>query len=573
MEYRWTQKPEPAAEQVLKLHNALSIDPLLCRLLIHRDVTDFETAKAFFRPSLDALHNPFMMKDMDKAVARINEAISKREPILIYGDYDVDGTTSVALMYSFLIKHYDLLDTYIPDRYKEGYGVSYAGIDYAEDNGIGLIIALDCGIKAVNQVAIANEKGIDFIICDHHQPGNELPQAIAVLDPKRADCIYPFNELSGCGVGFKLVQALCRDWHLDDNEWYILLDLLAISIGADIVPMTGENRILAYYGLKLINENPRLSIEYLKNVSGQQGKTLTITDVVFMLAPRINAAGRISHGQKAVSLLISEDKVELEELAGQIDQHNTERKLLDSNITEAALKMVDREEMLHSTVVYDPEWHKGVIGIVASRLIEKHYKPTVVFTESHGILAGSARSVIGFDIYTALSACDDILEQFGGHKYAAGMTLKPERLEDFKTRFESVVANSILKDQKIPTLDIDACIAFADINDGFYRILKQFAPHGPGNLAPVLQTDGLIDAGSKKVGKDQSHLKLHLLEPSSGRKYRGIAFGMADKLEMLQSGAPLSLAYHLVVNDFNGFRSLELMGKDLKLTSEVSPPV
>jgi single-stranded-DNA-specific exonuclease len=569
MEYRWKHKSDPPAEHVLRLHHDLGVDPLLCKLLILREVNNYEQARSFFRPSLKDLHNPFMMKDMDLAVKRINMAMENGQRILIYGDYDVDGTTSVALMYSFLSKHYDLLDTYIPDRYKEGYGISYAGIDYAADNGIALIIALDCGIKAHQQVDYAKEKGIDFIICDHHQPASKIPSAVAVLDPKRSDCLYPYNELSGCGVGFKLVQALCQDWNLRDDESYNLLDFLAISIGADIVPITGENRILAHFGLKIINQSPRLSIEYLKRIAGKEGKILDITDVVFLLAPRINAAGRISHGQKAVSLLISEDVSELEELSRQIDQHNHERKELDSSITEAALRMVERENMLHSTVVYDPDWHKGVIGIVASRLIEKHYRPTIVFTESNGVLAGSARSVHGFDIYTALSACEDILEQFGGHKYAAGMTLKPERLEDFKAKFESVVSQSILQEQKIPNLEIDAQIVLSDINDRFYRILRQFAPHGPGNLAPVFQTDGLLDDGSKVVGKDRTHLKLSLFEPSSGRKIKGIAFGQADKLELLKSGQPVSVAYHITENEFNAYRSLEMMVKDIKLSSDL----
>lgn len=568
MEYRWLRKPAPPAEDVLRLHQSLGIEPLLCQLLIARGVSTFEEARAFFRPSLANLHRPFQMKDMDLAVNRISRAMEAGERILIYGDYDVDGTTSVALMYSFLKRHYDLLDTYIPDRYKEGYGVSFAGIDYAHDNEISLIIALDCGIKAHRQVQYAKEKGIDFIICDHHQPGDSLPDAVAVLDPKRSDCLYPYDELSGCGVGFKLVQALCIKWKLPESEWLDLLDLLAISIGADIVPITGENRTLAYFGLKRINEDPRPSIRYLRKVANKETGNLDITNVVFMLAPRINAAGRIAHGQKAVSLLISEDSDELEALSQEIDQHNQERRELDANITEAALRMVERETLLHSTVVYDPDWHKGVIGIVASRLIEKHYRPTIVFTESNGILAGSARSVEGFDIYRALSACDDILEQFGGHKYAAGMTLKPERLQDFKSRFEEVVATSILEEQRVPCLEIDAQIGLADISDKFYRILRQLEPHGPGNLAPIFQTDHLKDAGSRVVGKDRTHLKLSLFEPASGRNINGIAFGMADKLVLLESGKPVSVAYYLVENIFNGRRSIEMMVKDIKPSAE-----
>ena len=566
MNFRWNYKTQPPRERILKLHQSLGIDPVLCQLLLQRDVNDFEEARSFFRPSLDDLHNPFLMKDMDLAVKRTDQAINQGERILIYGDYDVDGTTSVALMYSFLAKHYEHIDTYIPDRYREGYGVSFAGIDYAEDNEISLIIALDCGIKAHAQVKYAAEKGIDFIICDHHQPGPELPPAIAVLDPKRQDCIYPYGELSGCGVGFKLVQALCTHWGLNSEQWFPLLDLLAISIGADIVPMTGENRVLTHYGLKIINEKPRKSIRYLKKVAGKDGKKLNITDVVFLLAPRINAAGRISHGQKAVSLLISEDEKELAELASQINDHNLERKQLDSAITEAALRMIEREAMLHSTVVFSPDWHKGVIGIVASRLIEKHYRPTIVFTESNGVLAGSARSVSGFDIYSALSACEDILEQFGGHKYAAGMTLRPERLTDFKERFENVVAGSIGEDQKSPSLEIDTRLTISEINYKFYRILRQFAPFGPGNLAPLFQSDQLLDQGSKLVGSDKSHLKVSLLEPSSGKTIRGIGFGLADKIKLLKSGEAVSVVYHIEENEFNGYRNLELMVKDIKLT-------
>ena len=570
MEYQWKLKPSPSREKILKLQHALGIDPLLCKLLLQRNVSDFASAKAFFRPDLSALGKPFAMRDMDRAVERINTAIAAGEHILIYGDYDVDGTTSVALMYSFLNKHYKLLDTYIPDRYKEGYGISRAGIDYADDNGISLIIALDCGIKALSQVAYAKEKGIDFIICDHHRPGETLPDAVAVLDPKRADCAYPYDELSGCGVGFKLVQALCLDWGLEEDAWMDLLDLLAISIGADIVPITGENRILAYHGLRIINERPRKSIQYLKKIAGREDRSMDITDVVFMLAPRINAAGRISHGNKAVALLISEDEEELEKLSKEINEHNLERKSLDKNITAAALEMLQREEKLHSTVVYDPNWHKGVIGIVASRLIEQYYKPTIVFTESNGVLAGSARSVHDFDIYAALSDCEDILEQFGGHKYAAGMTLKPERLEEFKERFENVVAGSIEHSQKTPGLEIDTSISFKDIDHKLYRILNQFAPHGPGNLAPLFQTDKLVDSGSKIVGADKSHLKLDLVEASSGRRIKGIAFGMADKLELLKSGSRVSVVYHLVENEWNGRRNLELMVKDIKPDSELN---
>lgn len=571
MEYRWNNLPLPAKSIVQELQSALGIDGHLCVLLAQRGVTSFEEARDFFRPSLKKLHDPFLMKDMEAAVARINQAIEAGERILIYGDYDVDGTTSVALVYSFLIDHFPLLSTYIPDRYKEGYGVSTAGIDYAEDNGISLIIALDCGIKAIDKVAYAKEKGIDFIICDHHRPGSEIPGAVAVLDPKREDCQYPFKELSGCGVGFKLVQALCQDWQLPADSCNPLLDLLAISIGADIVPIVGENRILAHHGLKLINSRPRKGIQLLKEIANKKDAQLSITDVVFMIGPRINAAGRIAHGQLAVDLLISDDDETVEKVCAQINDHNNERRELDSSITLEALDMIEsqKEHQRKSTVLFSRSWHKGVIGIVASRLMETYYRPTIVFTESRGVLAGSARSVKGFDVYNALDSCRDILEQFGGHMYAAGMTLQEARFEHFKEKFEEVVSSTIKPEQLTPELDIDLSVGLGCLNHRFYRILKQFAPFGPENMKPIFVTHGLKDSGySRVVGQDKTHLRLDLVEQSSGLRIQGIAFGMADKLELIKKAGAVSVAYHLDLNVFNGKESLQMQVKDIKPTAE-----
>ncbi len=572
MHYRWRKLPNPNPSTVNLLQKELGIDPALCTILAQRGISTFEEAKAWFRPQLSDLHDPFLMLNMDKAVERINRAIEQNERILIYGDYDVDGTTAVSLVYSFLRKHYENIDTYIPDRYKEGYGVSLAGIDYAEDNGISLIIALDCGIKALKQVNYAADKGIDFIICDHHRPGDKVPDAVAVLDPKQEDCHYPFDELSGCGVGFKLVQALCKNWELPDSEWQPLLDILAISIGADIVPIVGENRILAYYGLQLINTKPRPGLKLLIDLTGKKTKDLTITDVVFMIGPRINAAGRISHGRLAVDLLTGEDAHLIEELSQTINDHNTERKELDSNITASALAMIAEQNEIErrSTVVFDKTWHKGVIGIVASRLIETHYRPTVVFTESNGVLAGSARSVKGFDVYNALDQCSDVLEQFGGHMYAAGMTLRKDRYEEFRQRFEEAVCQAILPEHLTPEIEVDCEVEFNSLNFKFYRILMQMAPFGPKNMTPTFQTNNLIDTGqSRVVGADQTHLRVVLREPSSNITLTGIGFGMADKIELLKTGQPVSVAYHLEENEFNGQVSLQMRIKDIKLTQEV----
>lgn len=573
MHYRWRKLPDPSLSTIESLQSTLGIAPALCKILAQRGISTFESAKNWFRPQLSDLHDPFLMLNMDKAVARINAAIEGNERIMIYGDYDVDGTTAVSLVFSFLHKHYENIDTYIPDRHKEGYGVSLAGIDYAEDNGISLIIALDCGIKAIKQVNYAAEKNIDFIICDHHRPGETIPPAAAVLDPKQENCNYPFDELSGCGVGFKLVQALCIDWKLPDSEWLPLVDLLAISIGADIVPIVGENRILAHYGLKLINSNPRAGIKLLIELTGKKTKDLTITDVVFMIGPRINAAGRVAHGRLAVELLTGEDASLIEELSQTINNHNTDRRELDSNITISALAMIEEQNELQrkSTVVFDKTWHKGVIGIVASRLIETHYRPTIVFTESNGVLAGSARSVKGFDVYNALDQCSDVLEQFGGHMYAAGMTLSIDRYEEFRQRFEEAVQSSIKPEHLVPEIEIDCEVEFADLDFKFYRILAQMAPFGPQNMTPTFQTNGLLDTGqSKAVGADQTHLRVVLKDPKSNVTLTGIGFGMADKMNLVKSGKPISVAYHLEENEYNGQISLQMRIKDVKLTEELT---
>lgn len=572
LDYLW--KPQALAdEKELSAFKAeLPISEIFLSLLLQRGISNRSEAEAFFNPNLQKLHNPFLMKDMDKAVYRINQAIKSKEKIMVYGDYDVDGTTAVALFSGFLEKHYPEVSTYIPDRYKEGYGVSQAGIDFAAAQNISLIIALDCGIKAIDKVDYALARGIDFIICDHHTPGDILPKASAVLDPKRSDCVYPYKGLSGCGVGFKLVQALCNDWDLSDEHWRPYLDLLAVSIGADIVPMSGENRILTYYGLQQINSEPSPGLESLIKIAKPTGGKLDISDVVFMLAPRINAAGRLAHGKKAVELLRGQDLSIIDSIAQEINKNNTERKSLDQSITEEALRQIQRLEEEHkkSSVVYEASWHKGVIGIVASRLIENYYRPTIVFTKSGDKLAGSARTVAGFDVYRALLKCDHILEQFGGHPAAAGMTLKEERYEEFKNHFEKVVSESILPEQLLPNISYDLQIKLEDLSQSFYNTIQRFAPFGPDNLSPIFRSDGLINQGSRAVGEGQKHLKLGILDPDTGIVMDGIGFGMAHYLQKLQSGKEVSILYHLEQNVFRNKVSLQLRLLDLKLTEELS---
>ncbi|MFT3884746.1 MAG: single-stranded-DNA-specific exonuclease RecJ [Flavobacteriales bacterium] len=539
----------------------------LATLLVQRGIATPEEASAFFRPALARLHDPFLMKDMDRAVERIERALGDQERIMVYGDYDVDGTTSVALVYGFLSRFTGNLVHYVPDRYAEGYGISTLGIDRAAEQGVGLIITLDCGIKAVDKVAYAAEKGIDMIICDHHLPGPTLPQAVAVLDPKRADCSYPFKELSGCGVGFKLMQAVAQHNDMAFADIEHLLDLVAVSIACDIVPINGENRILTYHGLKRLNEGVvRPGIKAMLGMSNFDRK-LTVTDLVFVLGPRINAAGRIEHGQQAVELLLSHDEKEAQNIGLRIDRNNTQRQDLDKEITRQALEQIELDEVLReawSTVVFNRDWHKGVIGIVASRLIETHYKPTVVLTESNGKASGSARSVKGFDVHEAIGACSDLLDQFGGHMYAAGLTMPLENVDAFRRRFEQVVRERLDGSMRSPEEDVDLEIPLHRIDDRFVRAVQHMAPFGPHNMRPVFLTRNVVDAGwARVVGED--HLKLTLQHPDDPRRrLDAIAFRQAHHLEMVKSGEPFSMIYVVEENEWQGRRSLQLNIKDIK---------
>ena len=581
---RWTLKPKPDTDKVKALASQLNIEELVATLLVQRGIETFDQARQFFRPTLYDLHNPYLMKDMDKAVSRIETAIANGENILVFGDYDVDGTTAVSLVSSYLKSYYPNVATYIPDRYDEGYGISYKGIDFADDNEFSLIIALDCGIKSIGHIAYANEKKIDFIICDHHRPGDTLPNAVAILDPKQEDCSYPYDELCGCGVGFKLVQALAQNRNQTIDDLLIYLDLVATAIAADIVPMTGENRVLARFGLEVINSQPRPGIKALitssvrPSVSGQnvKKKVLTITDVVFIIAPRINAAGRIKHGNAAVALLTEYDLDQAEQFASEIEQHNTDRKDLDKQITIEALAQIENnnEKKGFTTVVYDENWHKGVIGIVASRLIETYYRPTIVFTKSGDKLAASARSVKDFDIYNALEASSEHLEQFGGHMYAAGMTLKEENYQDFKKTFEKVVSQTIHPDLLTPEISIDAEINLADINERLVRLLNQFEPFGPQNMTPTFMTKNLKDTGyAKQLGKDEEHLKLFVKQSdsvglatldSAAPRVGAIGFGLGNKLELVKNQKSFDAVYCIDENEFNGNVTVQLRLKDLR---------
>lgn len=561
---RWTYKPKPTPEKISTLVESLNISPMIAELLVSRGIETFEQARLFFRPTLADLHDPFLMKDMEKAVARIEQAILSGENIMVFGDYDVDGTTAVSLVASYLKTIYPNVATYIPDRYLEGYGISFKGIDYADDNEISLIIALDCGIKSLDHVAYAKDKNIDFIICDHHRPGETIPDAVAVLDPKRVDCTYPYDELCGCGIGFKLIQALGtnRNQTIEDLEPY--LDLVATAIAADIVPMTGENRILAKFGLQVINSNPRLGIQAL--IHQVKKKELTITDVVFIIAPRINAAGRIKHGNHAVELLSEFNLEQAIAFAAEIELYNSSRKELDKQITVEALRQIDsnNEKECFSTVVYQEDWHKGVIGIVASRLIETYYRPTLVFTKSGDKLAASARSVYGFDVYNALEACSEHLEQFGGHMYAAGMTLSEEKYEKFKLAFENEVKNTISAEQREPRISIDMELNFEDIDEKTMRILKQFEPFGPQNMTPVFATKNVFDTGyGKPMGLENEHLKLFVKQNNS-EGYAAIGFGLGQKYDLISNRKPIEIAYSLSENEWNGKTTLQLNLKDLR---------
>lgn len=544
----------------------LNINDVLAELLVQRNITTFEMARDFFRPNLTNLHDPFLMKDMDKAVARIEKALSDGEKILVYGDYDVDGTTAVSMMHEFLSRFSDQVGYYIPNRYTEGYGISFVGIDYAQEHDFTLVVALDCGVKAIDKISYANEKNIDFIICDHHRQGSELPAAIAVLDPKREDCQYPFKELSGCGVGFKLIQAFAERNEIDFEQLHPFLDLLAVSIAADIVPIIDENRVLAHHGLKRINEKPRKGIAAILNVAQveQQPKRVNISDVVFLIAPRINAAGRMDSGNKAVELLISGEESIAKQSSEIIEQDNKTRRELDTQITEEALQMIERDSDLQSsktTVLFKPTWHKGVIGIVASRLIETYYRPTIILTESNGMATGSARSVKGFDVHDAIVECSDLLEQFGGHKYAAGLTMKLDNIEAFRKRFEEVVSSTIPDALLIPEIGVNSEIELDQIDGKFLRVLNQFAPFGPQNMRPVFVTRQVYDLGDARTMSDGKHLRL--VVQKNGYKMAAVAFKQGEKFSEISGGKPFDIAYSIEENTYKGNTTLQLNIKDL----------
>jgi len=569
MQKRWRYKPVPDSHLVQSLSRAINVNTVIAQLLVQRGIDDYDKAYTFFRPQLEQLHDPFAMKDMDKAVYRILEAMRKGEHILIYGDYDVDGTTAVAMMYSFFRDDlgYPSIAFYIPDRYSEGYGISFTGIDFAADNDFSLVIALDCGIKAVEHMLYARSRNIDFIICDHHLPGEELPAAYAVLNPKQASCGYPFKELCGCGVGFKLLQAVSKRTGLPLQQQFRYLDLVAVSTCSDIVPMTGENRILVHYGLKQLNAAPRPGLRRLMINTGRKNE-FTVEDVVFMIGPRINAAGRIKHGSGAVELLIAgEDDPLLEEMGRVIDEHNLERRGLDRQITQEAIRLVEEDAVFlvrKSTVVYQPSWHKGVIGIVASRLVERFYKPAIVLTESNGKASGSARSVKGFDVHSAIEQCRDLLENYGGHTHAAGLTMKTENVPVFIERFDAIVNDTILPDLLVPEIEIDADLDLSMVTPRFFALLKQFAPFGPGNMNPVFTSQRIKGNQWSKIVGD-NHLKMQLSpEAHPHHCLAAIGFGLGEHFECVSSGKPLSAVFTLGENTWNGATSLQLEVKDIK---------
>ena len=560
----WNIKDTPNKETITHLIDCLGIDAVVAQLLAQRNITSFESAKAFFRPHIGQLHDPFLMQDMETAVSRLQQAIDQKETVMVYGDYDVDGTTSVSLLTHFLRSQGLNVTPYIPDRYAEGYGLSKKGIDTAKAANISFMIALDCGVKAIEQVAYANSLGIDLIICDHHTPGDVLPNALAILDPKRSDCAYPFKELCGCGVGFKLMQGLLQQQGKDVNDIIAYLDFVAVAIAADIVPMVGENRTLAFLGLQQLNAHPRPG---LKALMRDKPTAQIISDVVFGMAPRINAAGRMKHGLHAVELLLSATDEEAQTLAQEVEMYNTSRREVEQEITKEALAQIteNQEENNAANVVYAPHWHKGVIGIVASRLIESYYRPTLVFTKSkEGILAASARSVRGFDVYKAIDACSRHIIQFGGHKYAAGVTLKEENYQAFKAAFEAQVAQTLTATQKAQTLDVDVALPFTAITPKLLRILKQMEPFGPENSSPVFYTDGVVDGGyAKLVGQDKSHIKARFVQGASS-PIDAIGFGLGKKMNLLKKGTPLRIAYALEENVWQGNVSVQLRLKDIE---------
>ncbi len=570
MEKRWQIGGAIPLQNTLQLQDSLKVDRVIACLLESRGIHSFEAAKNFFRPDLRQLHDPFLMKGMRVAIDRINQAIDANEKVLIYGDYDVDGTTAVSVVYSFFKPYIQNIRYYIPDRYKEGYGISFASIDYAAEHDYSLVIALDCGIKAVDKIAYANEKNIDFIICDHHLPGAELPAAVAVLDQKQSDCPYPFKELSGAGIGFKLIQAFAEDSGISQEKCYQYLDLVATSIAADIVPITGENRVMAYYGLEKINMSPRPGIQALLNIQ-QQKTSANINTLVFTLGPRINAAGRIEHGSKAVELLICEDDARSAEFAMAINDTNTQRRDLDMGTTAEALEMLEKDPLTpnrRSTVLFNENWHKGVIGIVASRLIEKYYRPTIVLTQSEGRVTGSARSVREFDVYSAIEKCNDLLEQFGGHKFAAGLSLPRENVEAFRSKFEEVVRASITEDQMVPRIEVDIELEFHEITDKFLRILRQFAPHGPDNMNPIFITRSVFDTGWAQV-MGNNHLKLELFQKANpNARFRAIAFDKGDYVTFFQNKRPMDIVYKIQETEAHGKITIQLVIEDLRLSTQ-----
>lgn len=574
VESKWNIKEASNPELVDRLAAELGIDKILADLLVKRGVTDFEQARAFFRPSLDKLHDPFLMKDMDVAVERLRKAIISKEQILVYGDYDVDGTTAVALVYSFIRRFTNQVDFYIPDRYDEGYGVSIKGIDKAAAIGSKLIITLDCGIKAIEKVEYAKTKGIDIIICDHHLAENSIPKAVAVLDPKREDDTYPFDDLSGCGVGFKLVQAYSQRYGVEFESLIPLLDLLVVSISSDLVSMVGENRILSYYGLKQLNENPCTGLFAMINLANIEPGHVSIDDIVFKIGPRINAAGRMESGRLAVELLTAADIEEASAIAEKINENNNDRKNIDREITKEALEMVENGTCIckeNITIVYNPTWNKGVVGIVASRLVEAYYKPTIVLAKSNGFISGSARSIPGFDLYDALETCADLLESFGGHVYAAGLTFKEEHLEEFASRMNAAVLERLQKVVQVPVEEVDAKLDFSRITPKFFRILKQFQPFGPGNHNPVFITENVYDSGSsRKVGAAGTHLKLDLIQESQPyRQISAIAFNMSNHFDYLRDGNPIDICYNIVENYYRGSASIQLRIRDMKAREEI----
>jgi len=564
----WKVKQQGDINVIKHLSAALNVNMVIANLLEQRGITSFTEARTFFRPSLSNLHDPFLMKDMDKAVARLERAIREQEKVLIYGDYDVDGTTSVALIYQFLRTRIRELDYYIPDRYSEGYGISPRSIAFAAENKFTLVIVLDCGIKAVDKIRQAKEKGIDFIICDHHNPDEVIPDAVAVLDPKRTDCPYPYKELSGCGVGFKLLQAYVRKNDIPVVELYDLLDLVVVSIASDIVPVTGENRVLAYYGLKKLNNNPSLGLKTIISSSGLDGRNMSISDIVFKIGPRLNASGRIEHGKKSVEILVANDEQQAFRLGEEINSYNEIRKTLDRDITQEALDMIVHDPIQcerNATVLYNRDWHKGVVGIVASRLIEHYYRPTIILTESNGFATGSARSVKDFDLYEAIGQCSDLLESYGGHMYAAGLTLQIDNIPAFTRRFEEIVKNTIKDPQQAEILDIDTKIQLSDITPKFFRILKQFEPFGPHNMNPLFLSENVLDNGTSRcVGRNLEHLKLDLVEPAgSSPVFPAIAFNQADHFEAISQGLPFDICYSLAENEFRGKTNIQLYIRDI----------